>query len=56
MEVTEPKGNRVLIGRIKLHVVDPKPEWSSYEQVEAGVKLSGGPNRNLLKKVWMIRD
>ena len=40
----------------KLHDVDPKPRWSSHEQVEARVKPCGGPNYNLLKKVWMTCD
>ena len=49
----KPSLNRA---KVKLHVVDPKPEWSSHEQVEAAVKRCGGPNYNLLKKVWMTCD
>ena len=32
--VTEPQGNRVLIGRIKLHALDPKPGDLSMSRVK----------------------
>ena len=50
--VTEPQGNRVWIARI---VACNRPEtgWPIHEQVEGGVKPTGGPNRPPLKS-WRM--
>ena len=48
----EAKGNRVLTGRL---VAGNRPETgrSTHGQVEGAVTGTGGPNRNLLKKIRM---
>ena len=50
-EGTEPKGNRVLIGR-QVTCYRPETGWSTHGQVEAGVKSRGGPNHVTVEKVW----
>ena len=50
--IGEAKGNRVLIGRLVAWI---RPEtWRSiHGQGEGWVTLTGGPNRDLLKKIRM---
>ncbi|WP_201774936.1 hypothetical protein [Clostridium aceticum] len=49
---TEPKGNRVLIGRL-VTCYRPETVRSTHGQDEAEVKFRGGPNQLTLKSHWM---
>ena len=46
--MTEAQRKRVWIGRI-VHINRPETRWPNHGQVEAQVKLRGGPNRRVLQ-------